>query len=238
MAISVHLLEAVSLVFPSSCVGCGADDRLVCEACREHLAPGVRTTELWRDGEPPLPLVYGLDYEQPVAGILHALKEGGATATAKPLGMALREVVRQALPILRSHAGLPPGRVNETDILLTFPPSTRENNRVRGYVPLILLLRAANLRYRELLRAVRTTRGRVDQSVLGRDQRFDNMSGSMISVAQVTGLFVVIVDDVATSGATLLESARALRARGARVLGAVTLAHTPRKYSALSHKNG
>lgn len=237
MSLTLHALEALSLVLPSSCVGCGAEDRLVCEECRKRLMPQVRTAELWHEGEPGLPLVYGLDYEEPVSGILHALKEGGATAAARPLGVALRNVLRLAVPILLVHAGLPSDALAPGEIVVTCPPSTRANYRVRGYVPLILLLRRAGVRHLELLRPARTGRGRADQSVLGRTERFDNMSGSLEALRQAHGMTVLLVDDVATSGATLLECARALRAGGARVLGAVTLAHTPRKYSAHSQKN-
>lgn len=234
MKLRSHLLEALSLVMPSSCVGCGAEDRLVCEECRERLVPQVRTTELWHEGQPGLALVYGLDYEEPVSGILHALKEDGATAAAQPLGTALREVLRQGVPILTRYAGLP---VGAGEVVVTFPPSSRANYRLRGYVPLIELLRRAGVRYRELLQPARTGRHREDQSVLGRMERFNNMAGSLQAFPHAQGATVVLVDDVATSGATLIECARALRAGGASVLGAVTLAHTPRKYSAQSQRN-
>lgn len=237
MDVRPPFLEALSMIFPSNCVGCGAEDRLVCEECRERLTPQVRTAELWQEGHPALPLVYGLDYEEPVSGILHALKENGATAAARPLGTALREVLRQAVPILISHAGLPAGALPAGELWVTFPPSSRANYQVRGYVPLRLLLRHAGVRHHKLLRVARIGRTREDQSVLGREQRFDNMAGSLEALPQLTGITAIIVDDVATSGATLLECARALRAGGVRVLGAVTLAHTPRRYPAHSQRN-
>ncbi|CAL9543579.1 Orotate phosphoribosyltransferase [Nocardiopsis dassonvillei] len=71
-------------------------------------------------------------------------------------------------------------------------------------------------------------RGRVRrQAGLGRRERLANRAGSFRAdavPAWAAGRRVVVVDDVVTTGATLAEATRALRAAGLRVAGAVVLA--------------
>jgi predicted amidophosphoribosyltransferase len=70
--------------------------------------------------------------------------------------------------------------------------------------------------------------GRVvaDQSRLGSRERHDNLSGSMKASPRVNGQLVILVDDIVTTGATILEAARAIRQEGGQVLGFVTFSET------------
>jgi len=214
-------LDALSLVLPTHCAGCGADDRLVCADCRSQLVPRLRAIELWREGHVALPLYFGLDYEPPVSGVLHALKETGATAVTSPLATALGQIIAEVVPLLNRPDPTQP--VRRAPVWVT-PPSTAASYRVRGYVPVTLLARRAGVRPQPLLRQAHARR---DQAKLGRSERFDNMAGTLVATPAAQGTCVMLLDDVATSGATLFEAARALRAGGATVLAAVALAHTP-----------
>ena len=222
-------LDALALALPTRCAGCEADDRLVCPACRSLLVPQVRAIELWREGHVALPLYFGLNYEPPVSGLLHALKESGATAVTPPLAAALRQIIAEVLPQLTKPA---PTKAPRSAPVWVAPPSTTASYRARGYVPVALLARRAGVRLQPLLRQARARR---DQSELGRTERFDNMAGTMIATPAARGASVILLDDVATSGATLFEAARALRAGGATVLAAITLAHTPAHINLSGH---
>ncbi|MGP4031346.1 ComF family protein [Pseudarthrobacter sp. 1C304] len=73
--------------------------------------------------------------------------------------------------------------------------------------------------------------GSAGQKGLGRGERAERVRGSMRVrrgpfAPDVRGVPCIIVDDVLTTGATLAEAARALRAGGALVRGAVVLAAT------------
>ena len=106
-------------------------------------------------------------------------------------------------------------------------PASGASLRARGFRVVDLVARQAGVRPRRLL-AVR--RAGADQRGLGRAQRLENVRGGMLAHS-VAGRRVVIVDDVVTTGATLLEAARALRAGGALVVGAATIASTPLRHS-------
>jgi predicted amidophosphoribosyltransferase len=78
---------------------------------------------------------------------------------------------------------------------------------------------------RRLLEPARTV---ADQSGLTTRERAENLAGALRAVGR-PGLPVVIVDDVMTTGATLVEAARALAAQGHQVVGAAVLAATKRR---------
>lgn len=148
-------------------------------------------------------------FEGCVAAALRALKEGGRTALARPLGRALAACAAE-----REHGA----------VFVPVPTSAAAFRR-RGYRVPDLLLDRAGL---PSLCGLASVRRIADQRTLGRDDRAANVALSMRGRAVVAGRRVVIVDDVVTTGATLDEAARALAAAGAEVLEAITVAATPR----------
>lgn len=63
-----------------------------------------------------------------------------------------------------------------------------------------------------------------DQRALGRDDRAANLAGTARAVEDLGGARLLLIDDVATTGASLLESTRALLGRGAESVTACVLA--------------
>ncbi|MEV5882000.1 ComF family protein [Streptomyces sp. NPDC052020] len=108
-------------------------------------------------------------------------------------------------------------------VLLVPVPSTRRAVRARGHDPArrIALAAAGELRRSgtpaRMLGALRHRRAVADQSGLGSRQRRDNLAGALAVVPGAARLLrgaaaVVLVDDVMTTGASLAEAARAVRA--------------------------
>lgn len=194
---------------------------LLCDACGRALRGPARPARAAPAGLPPLWTVAA--YEGPLRAILAAYKEHGRTSLAVPLGEALATSLRAAL----APGPDPPAVV--------WVPSGRRAVRRRGHDPLRGLVEAAGRRLwaggvpLTMVDALRQ-RGRVaDQAGLTADERAANLRGAIEARADVAGRRVVLVDDVVTTGASLAEAARALRAAGADVTGVATVAATPRR---------
>jgi predicted amidophosphoribosyltransferase len=174
-------------------------------------------------------------YADPVRQLLLAHKERGALSLAGPLGGALATAVRAALG--HPGDGLAAGAA-AGPVLLVPMPSARRAVRARGHDPTLRLARAAarELRRTGLTAAVapvlRHGRTVADQSGLSAAERQRNLHGALrvppAVQARLAGRHLVLVDDLVTTGASLTEAARALRAVGAPPLAAATVAATDR----------
>jgi predicted amidophosphoribosyltransferase len=167
---------------------------------------------------------------------LVAFKDGDRRDLETVLGPMLSDAVAAALaadPRLRAVLLSGNGPVFVVPV-----PSSASAVRRRGDAPLQLLTRAAlaraGRREGELLfsPALRLRRRVVDQAGLNHTQRAINLEHAMQVHprwrASIRGVTCLLVDDVLTTGATLAEAARALRAGGAAHVAAATVAATHR----------
>jgi len=151
-------------------------------------------------------------YDGPLREAIHALKFGRRRALASPLG---------DLTVKQCAVSLPDG----IDALIPVPLA-RARERERGFNQAALLARRIGrrldipIRSRWLAR-VRSTRPHRDLSTA---ERRANVCDAFRASARVAGCHVLVVDDILTTGATLDACARALRAAGARRIGALTVA--------------
>jgi predicted amidophosphoribosyltransferase len=195
------------LALPVDCAGCGTAGPALCRDCRLRLAPQVTSRTVGG-----IPVTSALTYQGVAQPVIVAFKNEGRTGLAPPLARALRAAVAAAVEGI------------EGDGLLLVPMArTRRSAVERGYDPVRLLLRRAGLPHADVLRLVRRPR---DQVRLGREDRFANVEHGTAARTPLSGSRVLLVDDVVTTGATLQEAARAVRAAGGQVLGAATVAST------------
>ncbi|MFG2997190.1 ComF family protein [Streptomyces sp. NPDC048340] len=219
--------ELAGLVLPVDCAGCGAARLLLCGGCRSALSgAGARCV---RPSPRPagLPVVHACAaYEGAVREVLLAHKERGALALAGVLGEALAAAVRAG----GGGAGEP------GEVALVPVPSARRQVRARGHDPARRIALAASARLRgagvaaRVAPVLRLRRAVADQAGLGARQRRENLAGALEACRDAAGLTagagrIVLVDDLMTTGATLVEAARALRAAGiGPVAGAAVVA--------------
>lgn len=148
-------------------------------------------------------------YEGVVVEVLHALKYGRLQRVAREL------TTRLPLPVQL-----------DTDTIFVPAPTTAQRVRVRGYDQAVLLARAFAKTYdfTTLLCLRRVSqKHQVGASGLMRRQQ---LAGAFELRPQSARLpkRVVLVDDVLTTGSTLEEAAKTLRAAGVKVVDALVIA--------------
>ncbi len=217
----------LDLVVPARCAGCAVEGADLCPACARALAGPARRADPSPApaGLPPVYAVAGYDGAARRALLAH--KERGARSLAGPLGVALARSVVAALP--------PPG----PPVALVPVPSTRVARRERGDDPLLRLARRAARVLQAagwsatLARPLRHARAVVDSAGLTAPQRAANLAGALVAdpaaAQRVAGCRVVLLDDLVTTGATLAEAARALRAAGVAPAAAAVVAAVTRR---------
>jgi ComF family protein len=210
VACASHLVDALA---PPACAAC--DTRLcrsavLCPPCAEAVVPAGPAFV-------GVPLVAFALFGGPIATALRRLKYDDRPDLARALGHLLRRAAHDADLC--------------ADLVIPVPLHP-ERLAERGYNQAALLGAAVA---RELdapleTRALVRTRHTAQQAQLGRALRLENVAGAfrVRAPARVRGLRVVLVDDVATTGATLAACGNALREAGAVSVSALVVARAER----------
>lgn len=205
-------LDALALLLPVECAGCGLPDRAVCAACRAALRPEPSGRRL-PDGTP---VFSGLEYDGVARAVILAFKEQGRADLARVLAPALAAAVTEA------GTGL-----DLTGAEVAAVPGSRRARRRRGFDPVPALIAGAGL---DRVRVFAPARPHLAQKTLSIDERARNLAGAFEVSAAVAGRRFLLVDDVVTTGATLAAAAEALRSAGAEVVAAAVVASTPKLF--------
>jgi predicted amidophosphoribosyltransferase len=216
----------LDLVLPSDCFGCARPGSPACRECVGRLA-GLARPRLPTPAPPGLPVPYAVaDYAGSVRAMILAYKERGATVLRPVLAGALARAVAAAAG---AHG-------SERPVLVPVPSSAAARRRRGADVVAVLAASAARLLARDgrdvSVAQVLTHGRRVrDSAGLSAAERAGNLASALVAdrrAGALDGRQLVVVDDVVTTGATLAEAARALRAAGLEVIGAATIAATRR----------
>jgi len=217
--------RALDLAFPGTCVGCGREGKPLCAACEPGLDARLAApagVPIGLPGEVPAPMLQ-LEWCAPFQGLvrdaLHAIKYSGEQRLADPLGAAAA----------RRWA-----RVGTGATILTHVPVHADRARQRGYDQAELIARSAarhlGLPQARLLERARATIAQFD---LDRADRADNVHDAFTvrvgrsdpdPTTTIRGRWILLIDDVVTTGATLAACATALERAGALGVSAITVA--------------
>lgn len=178
-------------------------------------------------------------YDGALRKLLHLLKYEQLRPAAKLIGRRLAQVIELAASGGRLLVEAPElkSKDNRPNPVLVIPvPLHRSKVRQRGFNQSELIARSA-LRHLDGSRFelhtgnLRRVRATVSQTGLTRHQRRENVRGAFVIAApeRLRDRTVLIVDDVYTTGTTLNECARMLRAAGARQVVVATVARVYRQ---------
>jgi predicted amidophosphoribosyltransferase len=215
---ATRMLDAA---LPAICVGCGEEGPPLCRACAPALDARLRAdpgVPIGLPGDLPEPLLQ-LEWCAPFTGTvrnaLHAIKYQGERRLAEPLGLA---VARRW-----QAAGVGAD-------LVTHVPVHAARARQRGYDQAELIARVAadtlGLPFCPLLARRRETAAQFD---LDRADRASNVAGAFEVVqgappTDPADRWVLLIDDVVTTGSTMAACGFAIEAAGALGVSAIAVA--------------
>lgn len=214
-------------LYPPACGGCGRAGFRWCPVCQEQISrlpePLCSICGLPRQVEgicagclaekPPYQALRSwVAFEGPIRQALHRLKYRRNLALGEALARPMAEFV--------AGLGWP------VEMVIPIPLAAKRMQE-RGYNQVGLVARplAARTGWRYAPRALTRPRETRSQVGLSAAERRENVRGAFRAAPeQVAGRTVLLVDDVATTGATLNAAAEALLCAGAREVYALTIA--------------
>jgi ComF family protein len=210
----------LDVLLPPACAGCGIEGDALCGSCRSHLERRLDEpagVPIGLASSVPAGIVqieWCASFNGPARSAIHALKYDGERRLVAPIAELMAERWRRA-----GVGG---------DALVAVPVHA-QRKRERGFDQAELIGRAIGSRlgipfWPALQRATRTRA----QHQLGRKARLSNVGNAFVVSSRFTNAvnerWIVIVDDVSTTGATLAACARALYDAGAFAVSALTFA--------------
>ena len=203
--------DPLASVLPHRCAACREWGSVLCRQCRFALVTS------------PACIVGGgiaaaLSFDGVARSAILGLKYGNRRAVAT----ALAEILVRRLGLAVPGAG-PLDQVDQVD-LVTWAPTSRRRVVERGYDQGELLARAVALQLGVPCRRLLFRVHGAPQAGRGRAERLE---GPTFRVRSGRPLRVLVVDDVVTTGATLVAASKALRAAGICEVRLVAVAATP-----------
>lgn len=210
--ISTIISSLTSIFFPTYCYICkkeGLQEQSICESCIAKLKPAIDT---------PAPYVSSLfSFKDPaVKKIIHAIKYFHRKDLIAPLALKIAHKIAK--------------KENMATYALVPIPMPKFRSYLRGYNHDEALVFAIAHHTKLSARTdilIRNPLKNKKRQVLtkSRSERLNNQHDMFIVHSDLAGMSIILIDDVATTGATLSEARRVLLQHGAGSVEAFTIAH-------------
>ncbi len=200
-------MTLLDLLVPPRCAGCSTPGSWLCVSCRNGADPVRRVVGR-------LEIAACGAYEGPLREAIQRAKYKDESGLTAELGALLATLIA---------GDLARGTRLDAIVAVRLHPARR---RERGYdQALLLAMVAAEHTGVPLIPALHRIRAGTAQVRLDRQGRTANVRSAFVGIAGAfAGGRVALIDDVATTGATLLDAAAAARACGARAVRAYVVA--------------
>ncbi len=214
------LLSLLDKMFPAQCIGCSTLNTLLCAQCLADIPEASPA---------PIPDCYSLfAYQHPVMKhALHSIKYSFRYSLLKVFESRWRVFVRQ---ILTAHP-------DETFVIIPIPLS-RKRKKMRGFNQAEILAHSifSDQPYSSIYSIatdilIKTKNTPTQASLSNKKVRLTNLSGAFTiqnseeNKKRLINKTIILIDDVVTTGATLIEARKTLQKLGCRKIIAFTLAH-------------
>lgn len=226
------LNQITSFILPNSCTCCSgimdADERFICPDCRKQLEP-FDIQHPWSRDEIQAGNIdnslsaFWFREGKPIQSLLHAMKYQKMRSIGKLLGEEIgKRIIAQS-------------SINFDYVLPVPLHKARQRDRTYNQSDFIAEGISSVLNARPLFSGIIRTRFTGTQTKLNKTQRKENVSGAFIvnpkHTAAIQGKNIIITDDVITTGATILECAKAARSAGADIIWVASAAYAELKTS-------
>ena len=216
----MNVIEYIlSTIAPHECLGCGVEGSVLCTRCSQALpiipercyrclrsSAGYRTCKACRSHSALHDVYAFTEYDGSAKELLHKLKFERLRAGAL------------------SAANLMARQLTAPNMIVTHVPTATSRVRQRGYDQAALLARRVALNLNAEYTPLLARLGQQRQVGKNRSERQKQMQTLFITIKKQPPHYVLLIDDVITTGATLEACARVLKAAGVKRVSAAVFA--------------
>ncbi len=217
----------LDILFPKVCINCKREGKYICDKCKVFIS---ETEPMIYTGECLDGLISVWDYEGLIKELIQMIKYQGVTDIIKEL-ISLIDInpVRDSENSGETQTRSISNGVKVYCQYITYVPMYLKREKERGFNQAKLIARElakkSNARSLSLLEKVVDTK---DQAKLSKEERLENVKAAFapLNGATVSQGNVLLVDDVFTTGATMIECCKVLKQAGIKKVWGFTLART------------